>query len=167
MRGRGKSLVFTEEEIEELLDMKYGSRDLFGLLTLLFPFVDTRNQFHIDHVFPTAQFHARKLKKAGLADTEIERLQELKDRLPNLQLLQGADNQSKSGQMPAEWIDATFKTKQDRQEYIERHLLDGVMTGLDGFDAFFDARRNLLKEKIREVLNAGNSLEPVAESGVA
>jgi hypothetical protein len=65
MRGRGKSLVFTEEEIEELLDMKYGSRDLLGLLTLLFPFVDTRNQFHIDHVFPTAQFQARKLKKAG------------------------------------------------------------------------------------------------------
>jgi len=167
MRGRGKSLAFTEEEIEELLDMRYGSRDLFGLLTLLFPFVDTRNQFHIDHVFPTAQFHARKLKKAGLADTEIERLQEFKDRLPNLQLLQGADNQSKNDQMPAEWIDATFKTKQDRQEYIERHLLDGVMTGLDGFEAFYSARRNRLKETIRKVLNAGNSLEPVTESGAA
>jgi hypothetical protein len=41
------------------------------------------------------------------------------------------------------------------------------MTGLDGFDAFYDARRNRLKEKIREVLNAGNRLEPAAESGVA
>lgn len=155
MRTRGKSLVFTEEEVEELLDTKYGSRDLFGLLTLLFPFVDTRNQFHIDHIFPVAGFHARKLKKAGFSELDIERLQDLKDRLPNLQLLQGADNQSKNGKMPAEWIVAMFKTKQDRQDYIERYLLDGVMTDLDGFEAFYDMRRNRLKDKIREVLKAG------------
>ena len=62
--------------------MKYGSRDLFGLLTLLFPFVDTRNLFHIDHVFPRAAFHARKLKELGLSEDDIERLQDLKDRLP-------------------------------------------------------------------------------------
>lgn len=162
MRGRGKSLVFTEEEIEELLDMRYGSRDLFGLLTLLFPFVDTRNQFHIDHVFPTAEFHARKLKKAGFVDAKIEKLQELKDRLPNLQLLQGADNQSKNDQMPAEWIEATFKTKQERQDYIERYLLDGVMTDLGGFEAFYDARRNRLKEKIGEVLIQKGDPPPLA-----
>ena len=89
MRVRGKSLAFTNEEVEELADMKYGSRDLFGLLTLLFPFVDTRNQFHIDRVFPTAVFHARKLKQLGLSDDDIARLQDSKDRISNLQLLQG------------------------------------------------------------------------------
>jgi Protein of unknown function DUF262 len=103
MRVRGKSLTFTLEEIEELADTKYGSRDLFGLLTLLFPFVDTRNQFHIDHVFPRSAFHSRKLRELGLADDDIVRLQEMKDRLPNLQLLQGPDNQSKNDQMPAQW----------------------------------------------------------------
>lgn len=157
MRTRGKSLAFTEEEIEELLDTRYGSRDLFGLLTLLFPFVDTRNQFHIDHIFPTIAFHARNLKKAGLSSEQIEELQERKDRLPNLQLLQGADNQSKNGQMPAEWIAETFKKKEDRQDYIARHLLDGVMTDLNGFNAFYDARRDRLQETIKDVLNgAGN-----------
>ena len=99
MRVRGKSLTFTQEEVEELADMKYGARDLFGLLTLLFPFVDTRNQFHIDHVFPNAVFHARKLKKLGHSDDEVAGLQDRKDRLPNLQLLQGPDNQSKNDQM--------------------------------------------------------------------
>jgi hypothetical protein len=153
MRTRGKSLVFTEEEIEGLLDTRYGSRDLFGLLTLLFPFIDTRNQFHIDHVFPSTAFHARKLKKAAFSSEQIEELQERKDRLPNLQLLQGPDNQSKNGQMPAEWITETFKKKEDRQEYIARHLLEGVMTDLDGFGAFYDSRRDRLRQRIKDVLN--------------
>jgi hypothetical protein len=126
MRVRGKSLTFTQEELEELADMKYGSRDLFGLLTLLFPFVDTRNQFHIDHVFPTAAFHARKLKQLGLSEEDIVRLQDNKDRLPNLQLLQGSDNQSKNDEMPAKWITETYKKDEDRKDYISRHMLDGV-----------------------------------------
>lgn len=96
------------------------------------------------------------LNAGGQTIHKFERLQGLKDMLPNLQLLECADNQSKNGQMPADWIEATFKTKQDRQDYIERHLLDGIMTGL-GFEASYDARRNRLKE-IREVLNAGNGL---------
>ncbi|CAN0358954.1 unnamed protein product, partial [Ectocarpus sp. 4 AP-2014] len=53
MAKRGKSLQFTGEEIDELVAMEYGDKRLFGLLTLLFPFVDVKNhQFHIDHVFP-------------------------------------------------------------------------------------------------------------------
>jgi hypothetical protein len=154
MRARGKSLKFSPEEVEELADMKYGSRDLFGLLTLVFPFVDTRNQFHIDHVFPSAVFHARRLKQLGLSEEEIERLQDNKDRLSNLQLLQGPDNQSKNDQMPAKWIAETYKKEEDRKDYISRYLLDGVMNDLTGFDAFFKGRRGRLLERIESVLNA-------------
>jgi hypothetical protein len=161
MRVRGKSLTFTNEEVEELADMKYGSRDLFGLLTLLFPFVDTRNQFHIDHVFPTAVFHARKLKQLGLSEDEIAHLQDKKDRLPNLQLLQGPDNQSKNDQMPAEWIAETYKKDEDRKDYISRHVLDGVMTDLSGFDAFFKDRRQHLLERIVAVLNGSSIVQVV------
>jgi len=153
MRARGKSLTFTQEEVEELADMKYGSRDLFGLLTLLFPFVDTRNQFHIDHVFPSAVFHARKLKQLGLSKDEVERLQDSKDRLSNLQLLGGPDNQSKNDQMPAKWIAETYKKDEERKDYISRHMLDGVMTDLSGFEAFFKGRRQRLLERIVVVLN--------------
>lgn len=153
MRVRGKSLTFTNEEVEELADMKYGSRDLFGLLTLLFPFIDTRNQFHIDHIFPSAVFHARKLKQLGFSEDEVARLQDSKDRLPNLQLLQGPDNQSKNDQMPAKWIAETYKKEEDRKDYISRHMLDGVMTDLSGFEAFFKTRRRHLLERVKIALN--------------
>jgi len=153
MRVRGKSLAFTDEEIEDLADRKYGSRDLFGLLTLLFPFIDTRNQFHIDHVFPRAVFHASKLKSLGLSGEDSARLVDFKERLPNLQLLQGPDNQSKSGQMPAQWVAETYKKDEDRKDYISRHMLDGVMTDLKGFEAFYEARRKRLLERIMSALN--------------
>jgi len=162
MRTRGKSLTFTQDEVEQIADMKYGSRDLFGLLTLLFPFVDTRNQFHIDHVFPSAVFHARKLKQIGFSEDDIARMQDSKDRLPNLQLLQGPDNQSKNDQMPAKWITETYKQDADRKDYISRHMLDGVMTDLSGFEAFFKTRRERLLERIAEVLNRPTDAEKAA-----
>jgi hypothetical protein len=153
MRTSGKNLEFTREEIEELADMRYPSRNLFGLLAMLFPFVDTRNLFHIDHVFSTTLFHARKLKQLGLSQEQIEIFQDHKDRLPNLQLLQGADNQSKSGQLPASWIKETYKTDGERKDYISRYLLDGVMVGLDQFEIFFEGRRKRMIETISLVLN--------------
>ena len=39
---------------------------------LLFPFVDTKNHFHIDHVFPRSLFTPAKLKKAKVPDDDIE-----------------------------------------------------------------------------------------------
>lgn len=153
MRVRCKNLAFTEEEIEELVDMKYGSRDLFGLLTILFPFVDTRNQFHIDHIFPKSLFRARKLKELGISEDDISEMQENKDRLPNLQLLQGPDNISKNDLMPTAWIKQTFKTDDERKDYISRHLLGEVAADLIGFNAFYIARRKRLIERISEVLN--------------
>lgn len=160
MRLRGKSLLFTDEEIEELADLKYGSRDLFGLLTLLFPFVDTRNKFHVDHVFPRAVFHARKLKALGLTEEVIGRVQDLKERLPNLQLLEGAENQSKQDKMPAQWILEAHPKEDARKNYISLHLLDGVTTDLSGFETFYGKRRKELRDRIAGVLNPSRSVPP-------
>ena len=55
--------------------------------------------------------------------------------------------------MPAQWITNTYKKGGDRKEYISRHLLGGVMTDLNGFDAFYKERRKRLFDRIVEVLN--------------
>ena len=157
MRIRGKSLVFTQEEVEELADTKYGSRNLFGLMTLLFPFVDTKNLFHIDHIFPRAAFYAQKLKARGLAPGQIAQLQERKERLANLQLLEGPDNQSKKDQFPHIWIQQTYRDADARKDYITRHMLEGVLDGLDGFDQFYGLRRRRLLERINAVLNQASA----------
>ena len=121
--------------------------------------------FHIDHVFPRAVFHAKKLKTLGLSEEEIQRLAEFKERLPNLQLLQGADNQSKSAQMPVQWISETYKADDDRKDYISRHISDGVMTDLTGFEAFYQARRQRLRERIVAVLDQPTDAAKVTIGG--
>ena len=68
---RGKSLTFEPEEIEELVSMQYGDKRLFALLSLLFPFVDLHNQFHIDHVFPISRFTTQRLLKSGVPEAKI------------------------------------------------------------------------------------------------
>ena len=98
MRARGKSLTFEEEEFEDLVESKDRT---FTLLSLLYPFVDLQNnKFHIDHVFPKSRFSSRRLRLAGVAEDDIPGLQDRADRLPNLQLLVGEANESKSDALP-------------------------------------------------------------------
>ncbi len=103
----GGNLLFDEEEIEDLADMRYGDRLTFALLSLLFPFVDLRNQFHVDHIFPAAQFTDRRLEDACVPNDKITDFKQRKDGLANLQLLQGAVNTEKGATMPAKWLSAT------------------------------------------------------------
>lgn len=152
MARRGKSLGFDPEEIEELADMRYGDRLTFALLSLLFPFVDLHNQFHIDHIFPSAQFKDPRLREAGVADDDIRNFQVQKDRLANLQLLEGAANIEKSAKMPAEWLCETITDRSARHDYCVKHLLGHIPDSLADFGGYCDARRDRLKEKIAELL---------------
>ena len=152
MARRGRQLRFEDEEIEDLADMRYGNRLTFALLSLLFPFVDMRNQFHVDHVFPSARFTERRLKNAGVPENKIEEIREKKDRLANLQLLQGAQNHEKSAALPSEWLISAYPDEASRRHYIDQHLLDGLPETIVSFDQFYESRRKRLKEKIRELL---------------
>ena len=154
MARRGKSLVFEDEEVEELADMEYGNKLTFALLSLVTPYVDLRNQFHLDHIFPSDRFAERKLKGAGVAEDQIGHFINRKDRLANLQLLQGAENNEKRAMMPSGWLSKMYPRHGDRREYEERHLLGDVPDSLTQFDTFYEARRVRLKHKIKQLLGS-------------
>lgn len=152
MAGRRRSLAFEESELENLANMRYGDRRMFALLSLLFPFVDLRNQFHIDHIFPRARFTERRLASAGVPREKIDDFIQRKDLLANLQLLQGAENNEKRATMPNEWLRQSYPEPTRRQEYLDRHLLEEVPDSITEFDAFYEARRERLKAKIKQLL---------------
>ncbi|MGO1076396.1 DUF262 domain-containing protein [Inquilinus sp. CA228] len=102
MSQRGKSLTFEPAEIEDLLHLEYGDKRTFPLLSLLFPFVDLRNQFHMDHVFPISRFTPARLQRQGFGEADIDTLARHANTLPNLQLLDGAINIEKRAIMPKE-----------------------------------------------------------------
>ncbi len=152
MARRGRQLRFEDEEIEDLADMRYGNSLTFALLSLLFPFVDMKNQFHVDHIFPSARFTERRLKNANVPDDKIQEYKQLKDGLANLQLLQGAQNHEKSAALPSEWLISAYPDEASLRHYIDQHLLDGLPETIVDFDQFYESRRERLKEKIRELL---------------
>lgn len=152
MARRGKSLHFNQEEISDLVEMQYGDKRLFAMLALLFPFVDVKNHFHIDHVFPRSRFTKSKLKKAGVLDEDIECFQEMVNGLPNLQLLEGNENIEKQALMPAIWIQDAYPTDSSRTNYCENHRLGSIPVSITEFRAFYEARRELLRIRIVELL---------------
>lgn len=158
---RGRALRFEEEEIEDLLDVTSGDRRTFPLLALLYPYFDLQTDFHVDHVFPKSLFSEARLRTAGIPPELAQRFRESVDRLPNLQLLAGSANQSKSAQLPNSWIDETFPNPAAAQEYRARHDLGDVPEDLTEFLAFFDARRERMRVRLRELLGA-----PVSSTGV-
>ena len=153
MASRGKSLRFEDEEFEELLDMWYGNSLTFALLSLLFPFVDLRNQFHIDHIFPRSRFTRQRLKSACVQDDKIDSFISLRDGLANLQLLGGPENEEKRAKMPAKWLSQMYGDSTDsRQDCQDRHMLGDVPESIAKFDVFYKARRARLKLRIEQLV---------------
>src|ERR1700730_5936381 len=118
--------------------MTYGDKRLFALLSLIFPFVDLRNQFHIDHIFPISRFTATRLKKVGIAEDEIEKFGQLANELPNLQLLEGPANTEKRATMPFSWLHDRYSHEGDREHYRSIHLLGEIPSEIQGCIAFWE-----------------------------
>jgi hypothetical protein len=166
MAQRGKSLSFEEAEIDDLLHLVYGDRRVFPLLSLLFPFVDFHNQFHVDHVYPRSRFTRKKLLKAGVAEEAVEELERRADELPNLQLLEGAANNEKRATMPASWLAKHHPNKSAARNYRENHLLGKLGDEIETFDAFYEARRECLRERLAKLLASPQPSTPTT-SGAA
>ena len=152
MSRRGRSLVFEEEEIEDLVDMQYGNRLTFALLSLIFPHVDLSNKFHVDHIFPASRFTRRKLASAGVPEDQSDDFRQKCDGLANLQLLPGLQNMEKSAKMPAKWLRKRHSKSATRKAYRRDHLLGSIPGKMAKFDSFYDSRRERLKTRIEELL---------------
>ena len=153
MAKRDKSLAFTDEQIEDLADLRFADRRVFLLLSLLFPFLNLEHHFHIDHIFPRALFSEDDLKAADIPEDEHPSYREMMEGLPNLQLLEGSKNTEKQAMLPSDWLNKhTGDDAQTCQAYIDRHVLGELPAGLQGFKGFYEARLQCLEGRIRDVL---------------
>ena len=154
MAQRGKTLTFVEEEIEDLADMRFGDGRMFALLTILFPNLGSLGSSDIDHVFPKARFTPTRLVGAGVSDEDIEEFRDRCDRLANLQLLDHIVNNEKRTTLPADWLNEHCPEEAARRNYCERHLLGHVPSNVKDFWEWYKARRERLRERIAELVNA-------------
>lgn len=166
MVARGKFLSFGPEEIDDLLDMEYGDRRMFPLLSLLYPFIDVRQLHHVDHFFPKSKLQRRWLEKLGCDAETIDTCLAARDRLANLQLLEGLLNVSKNDSLPVDWLKATYSDDVQRQAFLDRHDLGIPPASATEFMEFYNARRERIRGRLTKLLSrevVGQATDPAPE----
>ena len=153
MVSRGKSLKFENEEIETLVELPYKDKRIFSLLSLMFPFIDLKNNhFHIDHVYPSSLFTKNNLRESGVPESKLDQYRELYNNLPNLQLLNGKENLVKGKKLPHQWFAESMPDENSIQDYKNRHLLNHLPETITQFDNFYEERRIQMIETVRVLL---------------
>lgn len=149
MTRLGKSLRFEEEEIEDLAE---SDRNVFPLLALIYRDVNLTGECHVDHIFPKRRFTKHQLQKAGVSDDHIDEFIERRDRLPNLQLLEGPANLAKSDMLPRKWLEKRFPDRKAREAHMAFRDMHDLPERITEFLDFYEARRNRIEGQLRRLL---------------
>ena len=160
MALRGKSLDVTDALVEDILALGYGGARTWAVLATLFDHVDTKMQYHVDHVFPQADLEAKMLKRTRtpdgerkFSDAEVDEIVSKRDLLPNLELLPGPVNIGKSDTAPDEWVETEHPDDDERRAFFKLNALPTDLPhSVDDFLAFFEARRTSLVARIKDKL---------------
>lgn len=152
-RGTNKSIIFSDDDINALCDLSYGNKFTFSALSLLYPELNMTYTFHEDHIHPKAMFTETRLRKRGIPEDKIKLFIKNVHKLPNLQLLEGNQNKQKNATEFELWLKENFKTESSKTSYLKlNHIPDHTSLALDDYNNFFNARKDLLISKFRELL---------------
>jgi hypothetical protein len=159
-----RSMRFDEPELEGVLSYRYGQSYTFTVLSFLYPWLKYDQQFHIDHVFPKSLFNNKELRMRGIPENQWHLWLDQVNDLGNLQLLQGAVNQSKSDEEFESWIKGECPSPADLNSYKQLHMIPDVDLSFENFPEFIEQRTKLMREKLAELLNVqltGNGAQNV------
>ncbi len=148
-----KQLKITKDGIDEILNYKKGAYS-FMILSLLYPQLRYGQvKFHQDHIHPDSFFTNAKLRELNLSKDEIVIWRDKKDRLPNLQLLEERDNQSKNKTEFKTWLDIVENKGVDKQKYIaDNYIPLNTSYDIKNFNEFYMERRKILMQQIMNKL---------------
>lgn len=144
----GRSINFSEEEVESLLDYGYYNEGTFSILQLLYPNLDYRNKFHIDHIYPKSKFNQKYLKKQNVDFSQLYD----SNYLANLQLLEGNQNIEKSNKEFKDWLEENF-SKEEKKEYFKKNYIPtNIDFTFENYNEFLLERDQLLLKQLKKIL---------------
>ncbi len=157
-KGRRKSISFTEDDIDNLLGLKYGQAKTYCALTLLYPGLNFSFKYHQDHIHPKSLFNKRKLRKLDYSEEKIESYNKQVNGLANLQLLQETQNIEKSNKQFQEWLKEQFPDENGRNSYLKQnHIKIDQSLDFGDFLHFIKIRKKSLKKEFASILSVSLS----------
>lgn len=141
-----RNLRYTEDEITSLFDIEIGAYT-FMILSLLYPNLKySQKGFHQDHMHPYSAFNDKNIKSLSLDDATRIEWQQSRNKLANLQLLEGRENESKNDMSLIEWL------KEPVNSENVKYLPSNISYELSDFDTFIIERQKLMSAELKRIL---------------
>lgn len=158
-RSRRRSISFSDDDIHNILDLKYGKAKTYCALTLLYPSLNHNFKYHQDHIHPKSFFNRKNLNRLGITDLEQqEKFIDQHNNLPNLQLLQSTQNIEKKNKPFREWLNEVYPAKGDQQRFLlDNFIGTGDPLTFDQFSSFYEKRKLSLKSQLEKILGLNGS----------
>lgn len=143
-------LRVTDGKIEDILNAEKGSRvagDALYYLSL--DWANKNFKYEQDHLHPFERFDGSKPVSVSMEDWR--RWRGNRNKLPNLQLLEGRSNDSKNDMRLIDYYNDM--NDDQKAEFCKQAIIpEEVSLELENFDEFYEKRKVVLMKKIRELL---------------
>lgn len=150
MLNQMNELRVTDGKIEDILNSEKGSRVAGeALYYLSLDWINKNFKYEQDHLHPYDRFDGSK--PVPVTMDVWRRWRGNRNRLPNLQLLEGRSNGSKNDMPLIEYYN-DMNDDQKAKFRKEAFIPDDVGLELEHFEEFYEKRKDLLAEKIRQIL---------------
>lgn len=143
-------LRVTDGKIEDILNAEKGSRVAGDALYYLSRDWTNKNfKYEQDHLHPFDRFDGSKPVSVSMEDWR--RWRGNRNRLPNLQLLEGRSNGSKNDMRLVDYYNDM--NDEQKAEFRKQAIIpEGVSLELEQFDDFYEKRKAVLMDRIRALL---------------
>ena len=143
-------LRVTDGKIDDIINSEKGSRVAGEALYFLgLDWINKNFKYEQDHLHPYDRFDSTKPISISMDDWR--RWRSNRNRLPNLQLLEGRSNGSKNAMRLVDY----YNDMNDEQKAVfhkEALIPNDVSLELENFEEFYEKRKELLTTKIRQLL---------------
>lgn len=148
-------LRVTDGKIEDVINSEKGSRIAGEVLYYLnLEWINKGLKYEQDHLHPDNRFNANM--PISIKSDTWKRWRSMRNRLPNLHLLEGRSNGSKSDMRLVDYYNDM--NEQQKEMFYEQSMIPkGVSLEFENFEEFYEARKELLIRKIRELLQGEKS----------
>lgn len=151
-KGTNRDISFSDDSINNLLYTKCGSGDILLVMSILYPWADLKNHFHIDHMFPKSLFTRKRIQKLGVPDNQADFYIDNVNYIGNLQLLEELPNKEKNNTEFKTWLEQNYADADKLKANREKHYIPDVGVEFTNFEEFFLEREKLLVKALKAAL---------------
>lgn len=142
-------LRVTDAKLEDLMNYEKGNRVTGEILYYIsLDWIRDNVRYEQDHLHPYDRFY--KTQPGGISVTEWAEWRKLANRVPNLHLLFGRGNASKSDMPLQEYYDDM--TEAEQEAFKQNSYIPDESLNIINFANFYEKRKELLIEKIKSLI---------------